>query len=556
MDRFMPKVFSPSASGNNSPALSDVYNGTVSSSYWNFIGIEFSTQDENAITGFNLILIGALYALWNDEQARVTGLGQVPHHVHFDRCYIHGRDQQPLRHGLTLWSHHCNITNCYFANFLAVSGSIWTSSLGTVAAGSDAQAISLVGPGPFNFINNYLEATSQSVLCGAGGGSPSAVPGPGGNGPILFRYNTFTKDIRWNNNSQSYIRPSSSWDQSSHDWLIKNCLEFKNGQNVTIDRNIFQYSWDGPADSQNGGGCTTNLINYSGFGTPGNGGWEQVKNITYTNNILDSINYPIQFASEPASQAVSGSASDLLASQVLSTLVFRNNHCTNVSWANGSGTTNRDVPPGPGADYAYEPKNYALMRLNPGNISAVGAEGITFDHNTFIPAPGFSQITAFFSDGTGLSPTVNGLQVTNNIGYCGNFGLLVVVNGAAFTGNSESAIQTSWPGVVLGGNTFWGTPSAIDTDMPTIFSKLAHTKNFKPGDQAENTNNYFPNSQAAVGLQSSTISFPGAGQYGSTLSFTAYQLPSSSTLKATDSANSGLSGCDTSLLAWARAARA
>jgi hypothetical protein len=76
-----------------------------------------------------------------------------PHHIVFDRDYIHGHKMKGQKRGIALNAKSIDILNSYIADMKAVN--------------TDGQAISgWNGTGPFRIINNYIEAAGENVMFG------------------------------------------------------------------------------------------------------------------------------------------------------------------------------------------------------------------------------------------------------------------------------------------------------------------------------------------------------------------------------------------------------
>src|SRR6185295_10756602 len=89
------------------------------------------------------------------------------------------------------------------------------------SAQEDAQAImGANGPGPYLIVNNYLEASGENILFG--GADP-------------FIQNLVPSDITI---QQNYITKPLSWRGQS--WTIKNLIELKNAQRVTVNGNLIE----------------------------------------------------------------------------------------------------------------------------------------------------------------------------------------------------------------------------------------------------------------------------------------------------------------------------
>ena len=266
----MPKLVAP---GGGSPALMTA----PGAHHYRFFGIEFKPSNSSALV-YDLIDLG-------DGSSAQSTLASVPHDLVIDRCYIHGDPVSGLKRGVALNSASTQVVNSYISDCKGV--------------GQDTQAIAgWNGPGPFIIVNNYLEGAGENVLFGGSDPSiPNLVPSD-----ILIQRNQITKPVSWRGV-----------------WLVKNLVEMKNAQRVTIDGNLVENNW---ADGQSG---------YAVLFTPRNQGgtapWSVVQNVQFTNNILRHT----------------GSAIDILGtddehqSQQTNSITIRNNLFDDVSSTNWGG---------------------------------------------------------------------------------------------------------------------------------------------------------------------------------------------------------------------------
>ena len=227
--------------------------------HYRFIGVEFMPTIEGL---YNIIRIGT-----NDE----TRVEDLPHHIEFDRVYVHGSEKYGQRRGIAANGRHIRIINSYFSNIKR--------------EGDESQAIAAwATDGPIEIINNYLEAAAQGVLFG-GAGSPLKLTPTN----CIVRDNHFHKPLEWKGKG----------------WIVKNIFEIKNGKNIRVHNNLMTNNWasgqDGTAilfttraDNDNvviediefydniirGSGNAVNIL-----GNEGNGG----KNLTIRNNIFADI---------------------------------------------------------------------------------------------------------------------------------------------------------------------------------------------------------------------------------------------------------------------------
>ena len=183
---------------------------------------------------------------------RENTLNLLPHHIEFDRVYIHGHPTQGTKRGIGLQGAAVTVKNSYIAD-------IKTNGL-------DTQAIcGWNGSGPFRITNNYLEAAGENVMFG--GADPwiqDLVPSD-----IEIRKNTFAKPLAWRQGDPHYAGVI---------YTIKNLLEFKNARRVLIDGNVFENVWP---HAQAGFAVLFTPKNDQGTCT-----WCTVEDMTMTSNVV------------------------------------------------------------------------------------------------------------------------------------------------------------------------------------------------------------------------------------------------------------------------------
>jgi len=249
------------------------------------------------------------------------------------------------------------------------------------SAESDSQAIGISnGPGPFTITNNYLEASGENLMIG--GSDPS------------IQY-LVPSDITISGNT---IRKQPGWLYEG--WIVKNLIELKNAQRVSIDGNLIEYCWEA---EQQGYAFMITPVNQDG-GAP----WAVVQQLQFTNNVVRHV----------ASVAdVLGVAPNTWT--VTNDVVFRNNLFLDVSRANWGGA--------------------GVM------LTADGGQNIVFDHNTL------------FTDGTSVvfadNPPTTGFVFTNNIVPDNAW---AIMGSNASPGNGTLAMYfpgaTVWANVFIQGN--------------------------------------------------------------------------------------------------------
>ena len=182
----MPRIVAPSSSA--------AVNTKEKAHHYKFIGVEF-VPAENSDYVYNLVDLGA-----SDYSSTL----QSPHHLVFDRCYVHSTGLNKARRGFALNSGETSIINSYVSGF--------------AGAGDETQAVAgWNGPGPFHIINNYLEGAGEVLLFG---GSDPSIPGlvPS---DIEIKRNFFHKRAYWAGRA-----------------TIKGTFELKNAKRVVVAGNI------------------------------------------------------------------------------------------------------------------------------------------------------------------------------------------------------------------------------------------------------------------------------------------------------------------------------
>jgi hypothetical protein len=208
--------------------------------HYRFVGLEIRPRSGTFL--YNLVILGE----------RETERDQQPHHIAFERCYIHGDARRGSRRGIALNSGETTLTDSHLTDFKE--------------AGADAQAIAgWNGPGPYRIENNTIEAAGENVLFG--GADPHVrglVPSD-----IEVRRNHFSKPLRWKAGEPGY---------EGTPWTVKNLFELKNARRVMVEGNIFEHNW---VQSQSGFAILFTVRNQDG-GAP----WSVVEDVMFANNVV------------------------------------------------------------------------------------------------------------------------------------------------------------------------------------------------------------------------------------------------------------------------------
>lgn len=266
----LPKIVSP---GKGLSAL----HTEARAHHYRIIGCEFATVSSSALV-YDLIALG-------DGSEAQSRLDLVPHHIVIDRCYVHALTAQSLKRGIALNSAETWVQNSYLSGFKQLE--------------DDSQAICMWnGPGPYHIINNYLEAAAENLLIlGSSNHIPNLIPSD-----IEIRRNHFSKPLSWRAVDSSFAGTA---------WAVKNLLELKTGKRITIDGNLFEYSWQSAQDGaavifaclSNGTGAapqlediqfTNNVVRHAAAGVAMDGRWKEadgsyLKRVVIRNNLFEDI---------------------------------------------------------------------------------------------------------------------------------------------------------------------------------------------------------------------------------------------------------------------------
>jgi hypothetical protein len=209
--------------------------------HFRFIAVEFAPA--NGIYIDTLIRLGI-----GDE----TNLGNLPHHLIFDRCFIHGDPKTGGKRGVGFNGASLAVVDSYLSDWKGV--------------GQDTQAIAgWNGPGPFKIVNNYLEGAGENIMFGGADAKVAdLVPSD-----IEIRGNHFFKPLSWKVGHSSYA--------GTH-WSVKNLLELKNARRVLITDNLLENCWP---DSQVGFAVLFTVRNENGTNP-----WATVSDVTFSHNVI------------------------------------------------------------------------------------------------------------------------------------------------------------------------------------------------------------------------------------------------------------------------------
>lgn len=228
--------------------------------HFRFVGVEFGPTIEGM---YDIIKLGT---------GKETRVEDLPHHIEFDRVYIHGSPRQGQRRGIAANGRNIKIVNSYISDIKRKGD----ESQGIAAWATD---------GPIEIVNNYIEGAAQSILFGGADSTLKLVPTD-----CIVRSNHLNKPLEWKNT----------------DWVVKNIFEIKNGKRIKVENNLMTNNWgmaqDGMAilfttRADNGDATiideiefTSNIVRSSGggmniLGGEGSGGHR----LTIRNNVFEDL---------------------------------------------------------------------------------------------------------------------------------------------------------------------------------------------------------------------------------------------------------------------------
>ena len=243
-------------------------------SYYRIIGIEFTFRDVNGATDDGL----TVYTIIRLGQASATSAAQQPSKLIFDRCYVHGQPTRGSKNGIELNSRETSITNSYISDIHAI--------------GYESHGIAgWNGPGPFNIINNYVEAAGINIAFGG------ALPNIYGNisSDILVSRNHLSKPVSWR-------QPANALGEK---WAVKSLFELKSARRVTVNGNLMEYQWGDTSDAYGALNLTVNGSNDSGV-------WATIEDVSITNNIIRHVGEGVRICGVNCNNTVSAQGHDLL----------------------------------------------------------------------------------------------------------------------------------------------------------------------------------------------------------------------------------------------------
>ncbi len=389
-------------------------------------------------------------------QGNETLTSQIPTHIHLAYSYLHGDwTDAPVSGGVaTAGPTGANS----LPNDIALSGCI-SCSLSynyidrSIRPGAEGHGIALSLAQQIKIVHNWIEGQSIGHLCGGFAGAIT-ISGFVTCQDMEDRGNRYTYPYSWLLAKQAGFNPNGG----ANGYVRKNAHEYKFGERVLVDGNIFENTDNSGA--QNGTGFSFKTAQTSGGGM-GTNYWTTLDNVTVTNNVGRNFCNGPSFGDRSDNTGSNGGGVSLPAQifQVANNLVYNastnNPGCAGSTpqygWRIGSSV--------PGNTWAVTPLRDGAGLTTTLTLTATGGEGVS-DMNVGDPVAvtGCSDASFNVGNSTMGPPALPGTQ-TN--------GLTVVYSnpgtpgaGAGVTGCVLSSAQ-GWPNSLsFTHNTFIDDPSS------------------------------------------------------------------------------------------------
>ena len=221
--------------------------------YYRLIGLEIATTWSLTSQAYwQLVCMGR----HDDCSADVKTEASLPHHVIFDRVYVHGTPTGNARRGILANAAWVALVDSYISDIHEV--------------GADTQAFGAWnGTGPYLIRNNYLEAGAENIMLG---GADASIPNLVAS-DVTVIHNTFYKPDSWNQNHPSYGRIQ---------WSIKNLFDEECAARTALRQRLRQLL--GYQGDQSGYAIQLTPRNQSG-GNP----WSVVQDVTIKDNVFRNV---------------------------------------------------------------------------------------------------------------------------------------------------------------------------------------------------------------------------------------------------------------------------
>jgi hypothetical protein len=150
-------------------------------------------------------------------------------HLVFDRLWLHGLPQEETKAGIHLsGTTDVGVVDSFFTDFHCIARH---------GACIDSEAVNGGGGdnpgGPYKIVNNFLEASGESIMFGGAPGSTTPTD-------IEIRHNHLFKPMLWKPNQPGFLGAADG-----SPFIVKNCIELKNAQRLLFEGNVLENNWGG-----------------------------------------------------------------------------------------------------------------------------------------------------------------------------------------------------------------------------------------------------------------------------------------------------------------------
>ena len=154
---------------------------------------------------------------------------ETANHLIFDRLWLHGTAQDETKGGIHLsGTTEVGIIDSFFTDFHCISKSGSCIDSQAINGGTGDRT-----GGPYKIVNNFLEASGESIMLGGAGGSTTPAD-------IEIRHNHLFKPLLWKPGQPGFVGAADG-----DAFIVKNCLELKNAQRVLFEGNVLENDWGG-----------------------------------------------------------------------------------------------------------------------------------------------------------------------------------------------------------------------------------------------------------------------------------------------------------------------
>ncbi len=246
---FLGQLATLACPGGGVPALK-TQPGTA---YWTLVGINLTGDPKGQNDMMRL----------GDGDRNLQYLeSQIPHDIVIDRCILRGNPTYGQKRAISMNANTVTVKGCYIYD---------------IRATQDSQAIGCTNAfGPYTIDNNHLEAAGENILFGGDQMHPNFTGRAPSN--ITITNNYLYKPLAW----MGALAPSGV------KWVVKNIIEFKHANQVTVQGNILENCWK---SGQQGFAFMLTPRNQYGSVTDPTAGnpWVNVENITITKNTIKNV---------------------------------------------------------------------------------------------------------------------------------------------------------------------------------------------------------------------------------------------------------------------------